>query len=88
MSFTLKTESTTKTVVTDRKIVESSVEIGRTFMIVWINFTRKTNPVDCHFCGLKFYWEKNCPDSIIKKKYDIWLYEQEHVAFLEIPLNP
>ena len=95
MFFTLKTESTTKTVIIDGKIVESSVEIGRIFMIVWINLTRKTNPVNCkggisrwHFCGLKFYLEKNCPDAINRQKYDIWLYEQEHIAFLEIPLNP
>ena len=91
MCFTLRTESTTKTVITDRKMEENFVGIGRIFIIVWIkNFTRKTNPVNCkgeisrcNFCGLKFYWEKNCPYAINRNKYDKKIYEQEHVIFLE-----
>ena len=42
MFFTLRTESTTKKVITDGKMEESLVETGRIFIIVWIkNFTRK-----------------------------------------------
>lgn len=91
MCFTLRTESTTKTVITDGKMEESLLETGRIFIIVWIkNFTRKTNPVNCkgeisrcNFRRLKFYWEKNCPYAINRNKYDKKLSEQEHVVFLE-----
>ena len=91
MCFTLRTESTTKTVITDGKMEESLLETGRIFIIVWIkNFTRKTNPVNCkgeisrcNFRGLKFYWEKYCPYAINRNKYDKKLYEPEHVVFLE-----
>lgn len=78
MCFTLRTESTTKKVITDGKMEERLVETGRIFIIVWIkNFTRKTNLVNCkgeisrcNFHGLKFYWEKNCSYAINRNTYD------------------
>ena len=39
------------------------------------NYNKKMNPLNnkgeisrCNFCGLKFHWEKNCPDSAEKYK--------------------
>ena len=42
------------------------------------NYNKKMNPLNnkgdisrCSFCGLKFHWEKNCPDAAEKYNYDL-----------------
>ena len=42
------------------------------------NCIKKMNPLNnkedisrCNFCGLKFHWEKNCPDAAEKSNDDL-----------------